>query len=294
MRVFLTGATGFIGSRVAAELIGAGHQVLGLTRSEKGAQALQALGAQALYGDIEDLPGLQRGAAACDAVIHTAFDHDFSHFVANCQKDSRAILALGAALEGTNRPLIITSGVGIGSPGPGQAAVEDHFDAAHGNPRVASELAGRELSLRGIKVITLRLAQIHDRVKQGLVTYVIELAQRSGVSAYVGDGLNAWSATHVSDTAHLYRLALERGTAGDNYHAVAESALSARSIAEALAQRLDVPLASLAGEEAAAHFGWLAMFVDKDMTASSALTRERLGWVPTGAGLLEDLRNAQV
>jgi nucleoside-diphosphate-sugar epimerase len=252
------------------------------------------LGAQALYGDIGDLPGLQRGAAACDAVIHTAFDHDFSHFVANCQKDSRAILALGAALEGTNRPLIITSGVGIGSPGPGQAAVEDHFDAAHGNPRVASELAGRELSLRGIKVITLRLAQIHDRVKQGLVTYVIELAQRSGVSAYVGDGLNAWSATHVSDTARLYRLALERGTAGDNYHAVAESALSARSIAEALAQRLDVPLASLAGEEAAAHFGWLAMFVDKDMTASSALTRERLGWVPTGAGLLEDLRNAQV
>jgi nucleoside-diphosphate-sugar epimerase len=294
MRVFLTGATGFIGSKVAAELIGAGHQVLGLTRSEAGAQALAAMGAEALLGDIEDLPGLQRGAAACDAVIHTAFDHDFSHFVANCQKDSQAILALGAALEGTNRPLIITSGVGIGSPGPGLAAVEDHFDAAHGNPRVASELAGRELSQRGIKVITLRLAQIHDKVKQGLVTYVIELAQRSGVSAYVGDGLNAWSATHVSDTARLYRLALERGTAGSNYHAVAECALSARSIAEALAQRLDLPLVSLTGEEAAAHFGWLTMFVDKDMTASSDLTRERLGWVPTGPGLLEDLRNAQV
>jgi len=294
MRVFLTGATGFIGSRVAAELIGAGHQVLGLTRSEKGAQALKALGAQALYGDIEDLPGLQRGAAACDAVIHTAFDHDFSHFVENCQKDYRAIIALGSALEGSDRPLIITAGAAAGSPGPGQAAIEDCFDPEHPNPRVASELAGLELSQRGVNVIVMRLTQIHDTVKQGLVSYIIAHAQRTGISAYVGEGLNSWSAAHVTDTARLYRLVLENGTPGARYHACAEVEVSFKSIAQSVAQRLAVPLVALSAEDASGHFGWLATFVDKDLKASSAKTRAELGWQPTGAGLLEDLQRAEV
>jgi nucleoside-diphosphate-sugar epimerase len=292
MRVFLTGATGFIGSKVAAELIGAGHQVLGLTRSEAGAQALQALGAQALHGDIEDLPGLQRGAAACDAVIHTAFDHDFSHFVENCQKDYRAIIALGSALEGSDRPLIITAGAAAGSPGPGQAAIEDYFDPEHPNPRVASELAGRELSQRGVNVRVMRLTQIHDTVKQGLVSYIIAHAQRTGRSAYVGEGLNSWSAAHVTDTARLYRLVLESGKAGARYHASAEVDVSFKSIAQTVAQRLGVPLVALSEEDAIGHFGWLATFVDKDLKASSAKTRAELGWAPTGAGLLEDLQRS--
>jgi nucleoside-diphosphate-sugar epimerase len=294
MRVFLTGATGFIGSRVAAELIGAGHQVLGLTRSEKGAQALQALGAQALYGDIEDLPGLQRGAAACDAVIHTAFDHDFSHFVENCQKDYRAIIALGSALEGSDRPLIITAGAAAGAPGPGRAAVEDCFDPAHPNPRVASELAGQELSQRGVNVIVMRLTQIHDTVKQGLVSYIIAHAQRTGISAYVGEGLNSWSAAHVTDTARLYRLVLEQGRAGARYHASAEVEVSFKSIAQTVAQRLGVPLGALSAEEAIGHFGWLATFVDKDLKASSIKTRAELGWAPSGPGLLEDLQKLEL
>ncbi|MGI4836570.1 MAG: SDR family oxidoreductase [Janthinobacterium lividum] len=294
MRVFLTGATGFIGSRVAAELIDAGHRVLGLTRSDAGAQALKALGAEVLYGDIEDLPGLQRGAAACEAVIHTAFDHDFTHFADNCQKDYRAIIALGAALEGSERPLIITTGAAAGSPGPGQAAIEDHFDPEHPNPRVASELAGRELSQRGVDVRVIRLTQIHDTLKQGLVSYLIAHAQRTGRCAYVGEGLNSWSAAHVADTARLYRLVLEKGTAGMRYHASAEVDVSFKSIAQTVAQRLDVPLVALSAEEAVGHFGWLATFVDKDLKATSAKTRAELGWDPTGAGLLEDLQRAQL
>lgn len=290
MRVFVTGSTGFIGSRVVAELIGAGHQVLGLARSDAGVKALGAAGAEALLGDVEDLPGLQTGAAGCDAVIHTAFDHDFAHFADNCQKDYRAIIALGAALEGTDRPLLITSGVGMGAAGVGQPASEDHFDAGHGNPRVASELAGLEVSRRGGKVVVMRLAQIHDRVKQGLVSYVIAHAQRTGVCAYIGEGVNGWSAAPVADTARLYRLALEQGVAGARYHAVAQERVSFRRIAETVGQRLGLPVVSMSAEEAEAHFGWLAGFVGMDMWASSALTRQRLGWAPQGAGLLEDLQ----
>lgn len=289
MRVFLTGATGFIGFRIVDELLGAGHQVLGLTRSDAGAQALMAQGADVLHGDLEDLTSLQRGAAQCEAVIHTAFDHDFSRFAENCQKDSRAILALGSVLEGSDRPLLITSGVGLGASGPGRPAVEDHFDAAHATPRIASELAGRALSERGVKVIAMRLSQIHDTVKQGLVTYVIEHARRTGVSAYVGDGLNVWCAAHVLDTARLYRLALEQGRAGASYHSVAESAVSFKSIAEAVGQRLGLPVVGMPAQEAAEHFGWLGMFVGMDMPASSDITRAELGWAPVGPGLLEDL-----
>lgn len=289
MRIFLTGATGFIGSAIVPELLAAGHQVLGLTRSEAGAQALLAAGAEPHPGDIEDLDSLRRGAAACDAVIHTAFDHDFAHFVANCAKDGRVIAALGEALAGSDRPLVITSGTPMGAAAPGQPAVENVFDPHHPNPRVASELAGAELLQRGVNVSVMRLSQIHDRSKAGLVTYLIELARARGVSAYVGAGQNRWSAAHVSDTARLFRLAVERGEAGARYHATAEEGIALRDIADAIGRRLNVPVTSVAEAEVPAHFGWLATFAGKDMAASSALTRAALGWQPDGPGLLADL-----
>ena len=290
MRVFLTGATGFIGSKIVPELLGAGHQVLGLTRSDAGAQALARAGAEAHRGDIEDLESLRSGAAACDGVIHTAFDHDFSNFIANCDKDRRVIEALGAALAGSERPLLITSGVGMGSAGHGQPASEDMFDTAHPNPRVASEMAGAALATAGVDVVVVRLPQVHDPVKQGLITPLIEIAREKGISAYVGDGRNRWPAAHVSDVARLYRLALEKRQAGARYHAVAEEGVSTRDIAEAIGHGLMVPVVALSPEEANAHFGWLAGFVGLDMLASSALTQARLGWHPTGPGLISDLR----
>lgn len=291
MRIFLTGSTGFVGSQVALELLKAGHQVLGLVRSDAGAHSLAAIGAEAYHGDIEDLPGLQRGAAQCDGVIHTAFDHNFANLAENCQKDRRAILALGAGLEGSDRPLLITSAPILGSAGPGQAPTEDYFNPDYPHPRVASELAGRELSQRGINVSVMRLSQIHDTVKQGLVTYVIALARQKGVSAYIDEGLNNWSAAHISDTARLYRLALEKNAPGSRYHAIAEEAIAFRSIAQAVGQALNLPVKAIPAAEAAEHFGWLSTFVDKDMAASSALTRERLGWTPTGPGLIADLES---
>ena len=289
MRVFLTGSTGFIGSKVLTELVAAGHRVLGLTRSEAGAKALAAAGADAHRGDIADLASLRTGAAACDAVIHTAFDHDFSRFVENCQKDKRAIEALGSALEGSNRPIVITSSTVMGAAKPGEPATEDTFDPNHPNPRVASELAGRALSERGVTVSVVRLSQIHDTLKQGLVTEVIELARKTGVSAYVGEGVNCWSATHVSDAARLFRLALERQEAGARYNATAEAAIPFRDIAEAVGRSLGVPASSMTPDEAAAHFTWLSAFVGKDMSASSRLTQARLGWHPSGPGLLADI-----
>ncbi len=289
MRVFLTGSTGFIGSKILTELIAAGHQVVGLTRSDSGTKALAAAGAEAHRGDIEDLQSLHSGAESCDAVIHTAFNHNFAHFVENCQKDKRAIDTLGSALEGSDRPIIITSSTLMGAAKPGEPATEDYFDPDHPNPRVASERAGRALSERGVNVSVVRLSQIHDTVKQGLVTEVIELARKAGVSAYVGKGLNCWSGTHVSDTAHLFRLALERQGAGARYHATAEGAVPFRDIAEAVGRSVGVPAKSITPDEAAAHFTWLSAFVGKDMSASSELTRQRLGWHPSGPGLLADI-----
>jgi nucleoside-diphosphate-sugar epimerase len=290
MRIFLTGATGFIGSAIIPELLGAGHQVLGLTRSDAGARSLAAAGADVHRGDLEDLDSLRNGAAQVDAVIHAAFDHDFSRFVANCEKDRRAIEALGSALRGTERPLLITSGVGMGSPGPGKPAVEDVFNPDDPNPRVMSEQTANAMVADGVNVSVMRLPQVHDTVKQGLITPLVAFAREKGVSAYVGDGRNRWSAAHVLDVAHLYRLAIESGQPGVRYHAVAEEGVEMREIAEVIGAGLDVPLASLSPEQARDHFGWLTMFAGLDLLASSAKTRARLGWQPTGPGLIADLK----
>lgn len=289
MRVFLTGATGFVGSHILPELLAAGHRVLGLTRSDAGAAALAAAGAEAWFGDIDDTDGLRRAATACDAVIHTAFDHDFTRYAENCRRDALAIAALGAALEGSDRPLLITSATPMGAGAPGQPALEENFDAGHPLPRIASEVAGQALLARGVNLSVVRLSQIHDRRKQGLVSEMIALARRSGVSAMLGEGLNPWSAAHVSDTARLYRLALEKGEAGARYHATTEGAIPFRDIARAVGARLGLPVVSLEGAEAAAHFGWLMAFAGKDLSASSARTRALLGWRPEGPGLLADL-----
>jgi nucleoside-diphosphate-sugar epimerase len=293
MRVFVTGATGFIGSAIVQELLGAGHQVLGLARSEAGAKSLITAGAQVHRGDLEDLESLRRGAAMSDGVIHTAFNHDFSKFVANCENDKRAIEALGSVLAGSARPLIITSGTGMGNAVPGQPATEDIFDSSHSNPRVASELAGARVLKGGVNVSVVRLPQVHDTAKQGLITYTVAVAREKGVSAYVGDGINRWPAVHVLDAAHLYKLAIEKGEAGARYHAVAEEGVQCRNIAEVIGRGLKVPVVSKSQDEAAAHFGWLAMFAGLDMPASSAQTQERLGWRPTGPGLIADLEEMQ-
>jgi nucleoside-diphosphate-sugar epimerase len=289
MRVFVTGSTGFIGSTIVPELINAGHQVLGLTRSDAGVQALTAAGAEVHRGDLEDLESLRSGAAKSEGVIHCAFNHDFSKFVANCEMDRRAIETLGAALVGSDRPLIITSGTGMGNAVPGQPATEEHFDPSHPNPRVASELAGASMSARGVNVSVVRLPQVHNRIKQGLITYAITVAREKGVSAYVGDGLNRWPAAHVLDVARLYRLALEKRQAGARYNAVAEEGVPVRDIAEVIGRGLKVPVVALSAEQAAGHFGWLAAFIGWDLRASSAQTQARLDWHPTGPGLIADL-----
>ena len=291
MRVFLTGANGFIGAKLVAELIGAGHQVLGLTRSTTGAQRLKAAGAKALHGDLEDLASLRAGAAGSDGVIHTAFDHDFAHYLANCEKDRRAIDAIGEALEDSNRPFVITSTTLFGEAHPGVCADEDVFNAQHKNPRVISEIAAQGMIDRGRNVSLVRLSQIHDTARQGLVTFLIQLARETGRSAYIADTDYRWSAAPVSATVTLYRLALEKQAHGARYHATAEEGVSVRAIAERIGQTLGLPVTGLSEDEAMAHFGWLYGFVSKDMTASSQKTQQRLGWQPIGASLLSDIDN---
>lgn len=293
MRIFLTGATGFIGSALVAELIKAGHQVIGVTRSDLGAKALLDAGAEVHRGTLEDPEGLRDGAAKADAVIHTAFDHDFSRFVENCEKDRRVIEALGSALAGSDRPLVITSGTGIGIGEHGELASEDVFNPSHPNPRIASELAGNALLDAGVNVSVVRLPQVHNLYKQGLITPLVEIAREKGVSAYVGDGHNRWPAGHLSDAALLYRLAVEKRAPGARYHAVGEEGISSRGIAESLGRGLKLPTVSITPEQAAAHFGWMAIFVGLDMPASSALTQSRLNWRPTGPTLIADLDEAR-
>ncbi|WP_421405308.1 SDR family oxidoreductase [Agrobacterium fabrum] len=290
MRVFLTGATGFIGSRIRRELLAGGHEVIGLTRSDAGARELQAAGASAHIATLEDAAGLARGAENADAVIHTAFDHDFANFATNCEKDRRVIAALGSVLAGSDRPLLITSGVGMGDPGNGEPAREDVFDTHHFNPRIASELAGEEQLQAGINLGVVRLPQVHDTVKQGLISPYIEMSRGKGAVAYVEEGANRWSAGHVDDVAKLYVKAIVRAEGGARYNAVAEEGVAVRDIAEVVAHGLGLPLVSIGKEEAAGHFGWFALFASMDLRASSALTREKLGWTTDGPSLLDDLR----
>jgi len=290
MRIFLTGATGFIGSRIIPELLDAGHQVLGLARSDPGANAVAAAGAEVHRGTIEDPASIRAGAALADAVIHTAFDHDFSRFAANCEKDRRVIEALGSELKGSGRPLLITSGTAIGSPGDGGPAVEDVLDRDHPAPRIASELAAQALLEQGVNVSVMRLPQVHDTERQGFVSFYIRIAAARGVAAFVGEGRNRWPAAHVLDVAKLYALAIDRGERGARYHAVAEEGIAVRDIAEVVGAGLGLPVVSLTPGEAPAHFGWMSAFAGLDMPASGSHTRRALGWQPTGPGLLADLR----
>lgn len=289
MRVFLTGATGFIGSHIVPELIARGHQVLGLTRSDVGVRQLEAAGAEVHRGDLEQPETLASGAAAADAVIHCAFDHNFASFFENTQKDGRNIAAMGAALEGTQKPFLITSGVGIGAPLNGGPATEDVLNPRHANPRIATELAGAALIARRIDVRTIRLPQVHDTTKAGLITPLVAEARRAGAVAYVGEGRTRWSAAHVSDVAKLYVLALEKGQPGARYNASVEEGVSARAIAEALGKGTGLPVRSIAAHDVERYFGWMAPFAALDMIASNAWTRARLGWEPTGPDLLADL-----
>ena len=291
MKVFITGATGFIGYSTVRELIKAGHQVLGLARSEAGAQSLIAAGAEVHRGNLEDMESLRSGAAASDAVIHTAFRHDWSRFAESCELDKRAIEAIGTVLQGSIRPFIVSSGVGVAQ---GRAATEDDppLSASPSLPRV-SEVTAVALMERGVCVSVMRLPQVHDTVKQGLVTPLIAIARAKGVSAYVGDGQNRWPAAHLLDAARLYRLALEKGTAGARYHAVAEEGVRLKDIAVAIGGGLNVPVTSISQEQAQEHFGFFGFFAGRDSPVSSARTREQLGWNPTGPSLLTDLENMQ-
>ena len=293
MRVFVTGATGFIGFAVAQELIAAGHQVIGLARSEAGAKSLAAIGAQVHRGEMENLGSLASGAAMADGVIHCAFNHDFSKFAANCELDRQAIEALGSALAGSGRPLIVTSG--IGTLAPGRAATEEDLPPAipTSYPRVSEQTAVLAAA-RGITTAVVRLPQVHDPVKQGFVSSLIAVAREKGVSAYVGDGSARWAAVHRLDAARLYRLALEKATSAQSgtvarYHAVGEEGVFLKEIAEAIGRGLKAPVVAVPPGEAARHFGFLGNFAGLDMPASSTLTQERLRWRPAGPGLLADL-----
>lgn len=290
MRIFLTGATGFIGSRIIPELLSAGHEVLALTRSESGKHQLESAGARPHFGTIEDLESLQEGAAHADAVIHTAFDHNFATYAANCEKDHSVITALGAALQGSDRPFIVTSATVLGGSGDGEPALEAVFNASAPIPRVATENAARSVLASGVDVRVVRLPQVHDPVKQGLITFYIEHARASGRAGFVGEGNDRWSAAHVTDVAQIFAAVLEHGTGGETYHAVGEPGVGFRNIAEAVSAGLDVPLVSLSPEEAEAHFGWLAMFIGRNGSASNDWTRARLGWEPAGPGLIADLQ----
>jgi nucleoside-diphosphate-sugar epimerase len=291
MRVFVTGATGFVGSAVVQELIAAGHQVLGLARSDEGANKLIAAGAEVHRGDLEDLDSLLRGAAATDGVIHTGFIHDFSRFKEVCEVDRRVIEALGKALAGTGKPFVITSGIGL-LTNKGRLATENDKGADDNpNPRIASEKAADVAAELGARVSLIRLPPtVHDAGDHGFIPMIINIAREKGIAIYQEEGANRWPAVHRLDAAKLYRLALEQvATPGIRYHAVAEEGMAFKHIAEAIGKGLNIPVASKSAEEAAAHFTWFSHFAKMDCAASAQQTKESLAWEPVQPGLIADL-----
>jgi nucleoside-diphosphate-sugar epimerase len=288
MRVFVTGATGFIGSAVVSELIDAGHEVVGLARSDQSAARLADTGAEVVRGSLDDLDALRAAAEAADGVVHTAYIHDFSQMEMAAATDRGAIDTLGAALEGSGRPLVVTTGTALIRPGT--VVTEDDHASGPGHPRLETEQLALAMAGRGVRVSVVRPgASVHGQGDHGFVPVLIDIARRQGASAYIGDGSNRWPAVHRLDAAHLYRLALEHGPAGSVFHAIGDEGVPTREIAEVIGHHLGLPVESIAPERAAEHFGWIGMFFGVDAPASSALTQQRLGWRPTHIGLIEDL-----
>ncbi|WP_114392935.1 SDR family oxidoreductase [Oleisolibacter albus] len=289
MRVFVTGATGFVGSAIVQELIATGHQVLGLARTEAKAAVLTAAGAAVHRGSLEDLDSLRRGAALADGVIHTAFNHDFSRYAANCQQDWAAILAMGEVLSGSDRPLLVTTGATLQARGPVADEEDPHRPPSESLPRL-SEVAAADLAAHNVRVGVVRLPpSTHGVGDHGFARILHDIARRTGVSAYIGDGENRWPAVHRRDAARLYRLALEAGARGGPFHAIAEEGVPMRRIAEAIGRQLDLPVVSIAPVAAADHFGWFSRFAGLDCPTSSARTRAHLNWSPREIGLIDDI-----